>query len=81
MTPRDNASLSPICRRAFFRKVGKGALGALAVAAVAGQSACYGDSYTNASYVNTGACGYCNGWARNYYHCDSAYCNYSNAAY
>jgi hypothetical protein len=77
--------LSPICRRAFLRKVRNVGFGAVAVGAVVSTgSGCFIPAPTPASgggaATSGGNCGYCNGDGRDYSHCDGAYCNYVNYA-
>jgi hypothetical protein len=69
---KKDKALSPVCRRAFFKKTGGVIVGALTGAALLGSTSCV--SYSD--YSDT--CGYCNGNNRNYYHCDGNYCDYAN---
>jgi hypothetical protein len=76
---KNDKNLSPIARRAFFKKAG----GAAIVGAIAGATLLGGGqgcaSYSDYSdYSNSSSCGYCNGCGRSYYHCDGSYCNYGN---
>ncbi len=87
--------LSPISRRALFRKMAKITLGVgvavLGGGALLNVAACgdnYSDSYSESSYSEsrysessyTDNCGYCNSCGRNYTHCDGMYCNYTDYA-
>jgi len=87
----DARPLSPISRRALFKKMAKITLG-VGVAALGGGAllnvACdtYSDSYTESSYTEsysdssyTDNCGYCEYSSKDYTHCDGMYCNYTNA--
>ena len=67
--PDKNEKLSPISRRAFFKKTAVTSLGVAAGAAFVGEGCAYSDA---------GSCGYCDGAYRNYYHCDGDYCDYIN---
>jgi hypothetical protein len=78
---KNDKNLSPIARRAFFKKAGAAAavgVGLIAGAALGGTQGCV--TYSNYS-DSGGSCGYCNGYQRNYYHCDGSYCNYLNSSY
>jgi uncharacterized protein YidB (DUF937 family) len=74
--------LSPISRRAFFKKLGKSAAALGGLGVLVGAAGCDDilgtllDSYDGGGYGNN--CGYCNGCGRNYYHCDGSYCDYIN---
>ena len=62
--------LSPISRRAFFKRLGQGAVALGSLGALSIMGAC--------PSVPVGNCGYCNGTGRDYYHCDGDYCDYIN---
>lgn len=72
MSEQDKKNLSPIARRAFFKKVGGAAVaGVVAGVGINALTGCIYSDYSD-------SCGYCNGGGRNYYHCDGSYCNYIN---
>ncbi len=88
---RRDERLSPISRRAFFRRVGigsvqLGALGALVAMSrgctlPSGLEGLINDGGFLPSSPETGDnCGYCDGAGRDYYHCDGNYCDYINYA-
>lgn len=82
-------TLSPISRRAFFRRMGRSAvrLGILGAAAGSAGQRCDRplpididdpDGYSDFGYPDN--CGYCDTTGRDYEHCDGDYCDYINYA-
>jgi hypothetical protein len=70
---KNDKNLSPIARRAFFKKAGGAAI--IGVGVIAG-AALVGGTQGCVAYSDN--CGYCDGCGRNYYHCDGSYCNYGD---